>query len=146
MKKLFLILFSLLMLVFSTTAFAESCQKSYEISDRAVYVDTDSVARLNVPDLTVPADKNGLMYTVKVIYKPNSDMYAKYHVKSVLMKFNTVNNIDGRNYRLTESLYFNDAGNVIQKYGKTAFDRIVEGSMGEEVDKIAKEVAVQKGI
>ena len=62
------------------------------------------------------------------------------------MKFNTVNNIDGRNYRLTESLYFNDAGNVIQKYGKTAFDRIVEGSMGEEVDKIAKEVAVQKGI
>lgn len=144
MKKLIFVVLSLLM--FSATAFAENWQKSYEISDRTVYVDTDSVARLNVPDLTVPADKNGLMYTVKVIYKPTSKMYASFNVKTVLMKFNTVNNIDGRNYRLTETLYLNDAGNVIQKYGKTAFDRIIRDSMGDEVDKLAKEVAIQKGI
>lgn len=146
MKKIFLTFLATLLLAFSSITYAENWIEVGEQDDSTFFVDWDSVQRLNVPDLTVQPERNGLMYTVKLVKTDDSTLYSKYRVRTVVMYFNSLNQIDGRNYRLTKSEYLDDNGRVLQTYGTTDFSPIMKGSLGFVVDKYAKEVAIEKNL
>lgn len=146
MKKIFLTFLATLLLAFSSITYAENWIEVGEQDDSTFFVDWDSVQRLNVPDLTVQPGRNGLMYTVKLVKTDDSTLYSKYRVRTVVMYFNSLNQIDGRNYRLTKSEYLDDNGRVLQTYGTTDFSPIMKGSLGFVVDKYAKEVAIEKNL
>lgn len=146
MKRILFTLLTTLLLSFSTICFAEKWQEIGEQEDSVFYIDVDSVDRLNVSDLTVSPKKNGLMYTIKVVKTDDSPMFTKYRVRTIIMQFNTLNQIDGRNYRLTRSDYMDNNGRVLQTYGKTDFSPIQEGSLGEIADKHAKQIAISKDL
>ena len=146
MKKILLTLLTTLLLAISSITYAEDWVEVGEQDDSTIYVDWDSVRRLEEPDLTVLPSKNPLMYTVKLVKTDDSTLYSKYRVRTVVMYFNSLNQIDGRNYRLTKSEYLDDNGRLVQTYGTTDFSPIAKGSLGAVVDKYAKAVAVEKGL
>ena len=146
LKKLIIMLIALCI---TSVSYAEDWKniKTNNI-DRTIYLDLDSVRLLDVPDLTISniSKQKPLMFTVKVEFNNRSEMLTKYNVKTAIFKFNTLQNIDGRNYRLTETKYYNINGSLIKTYGETNFTLLKKESMGYEADNMAMKQAISKGI
>ena len=147
MKK---ILFSVLLLcavTFATICHAESWQSVSTTPTQTIFIDADSVAILSAPDVTAPPSSNALMFSGKITFSDKHPQYVKNNIRTAIMQFNAYQNSNGYSeYRLTQTKYLSNSGQVIKTFGKTHFNMIRKGSMGDVLYNAAKKIATSNNL